>query len=373
MRYAHECALLTENRDEVYDANRHMLRSGLIVALLVATALSAISLFLPSFFHMRTAYLLVLLFTLVLLCLFSILPDEKSALVLLYILCCLFFAFGIWLSAGVSKDTIGSSIVGLFCLVPMMIVDRSRRINAFVLVVYVLYCVCVYVWKPIDVFRGDVVTSGCFVLAGLWISHSLRITKLENYDLRRLSAIQEETDFLTGLSNRRSLFRTIQTHEWLANAAPVNALLMIDIDWFKRFNDTNGHLEGDACLRTLGQMMLRFGAQNRIAFFRYGGEEFVGLCTVDGEAALVQLAESLRQAVEALEIPHDTSCFSKVTISIGCACMPDPPCTHERLIGMADAALYHAKETGRNRVVFYRASLLDTEPPVASCRQSARA
>lgn len=160
-------------------------------------------------------------------------------------------------------------------------------------------------------------------------------------------------DGLTGLANRR-YFDSRLAEEWEKNArlsVPVS-LIMCDIDHFKAYNDTYGHLQGDDCLKkvagTLNQLLYRPGEMAA----RYGGEEFVVLlpgCDLDMAR---QIAENIRQAVLSLAIPHAASPVGPhVTVSLGAATqIPRETRPPTELIAAADSALYRAKHNGRNRV-----------------------
>ena len=161
-------------------------------------------------------------------------------------------------------------------------------------------------------------------------------------------------DGLTGVANRRHFDETLGL-EWRRSArsrAPLS-LLMLDIDYFKAFNDSAGHQAGDDCLRRVAQTLR--DTVHRAADFvaRYGGEEFaILLPETDAEHAL-RVAERLRECIEALAVPHPASPLGRVTASIGVAtCVPPRDCggTAE-FVGVADEALYDAKRLGRNRVV----------------------
>ncbi|WP_234421655.1 diguanylate cyclase [Parazoarcus communis] len=162
-------------------------------------------------------------------------------------------------------------------------------------------------------------------------------------------------DGLTGIANRRRFDEAIQT-EWRScrrGGLPLT-LFMIDIDHFKQYNDRYGHQEGDACLRRVATAVrLQLGRPHDLAA-RYGGEEFVCLLPeCDLEAGRVK-AEEVCAAVEALAIPHAGSATAAVvTVSVGVAsAFPQDGSGAEILVAAADAALYQAKSSGRNRVCF---------------------
>jgi diguanylate cyclase (GGDEF)-like protein len=167
--------------------------------------------------------------------------------------------------------------------------------------------------------------------------------------LGRLSAI----DGLTGIPNRRAFDERLDV-EWrrAIRVGGVVALAMIDIDYFKAFNDSHGHLEGDECLRRVAKA-LDAGARRGEDFVgRYGGEEFVFLSSSGDQAGMLRLVESLRARIEALRIPHGASAVASwVTVSSGVAlCRPTRQMQATDLLASADAELYKAKHRGRNCV-----------------------
>lgn len=161
-------------------------------------------------------------------------------------------------------------------------------------------------------------------------------------------------DSLTQLPNRRVFDETID-REWrrLAREEQELALVMCDIDYFKQYNDAYGHQAGDECLRQVAKALGECGKREGDLVCRYGGEEFIFLLPNTSLDGAIKFAHVVRQAVEALALPHDTSCAaSVVTLSLGVAAQV--PCSDilpEVLIKAADQALYLAKEAGRNRVV----------------------
>lgn len=169
-------------------------------------------------------------------------------------------------------------------------------------------------------------------------------------ELERLS----RSDGLTGVANRRH-FDDILDREWRRafRAKSTVSLILVDVDCFKSYNDTYGHLRGDECLKQVGLTLQASATRAGDLAARYGGEEFVILAPdIDIEGALV-IAERARAAVELLNLPHERSAAAPVvTISVGVACFTvadgESP---DGLIEAADEALYRAKSEGRNRVV----------------------
>ena len=161
-------------------------------------------------------------------------------------------------------------------------------------------------------------------------------------------------DGLTGVANRRHFDETAG-NEWrrAARSRLPLTLLLLDIDYFKRFNDSAGHQSGDDCLRRVAQTLRDSLHRAADLVARYGGEEFAILLPETDAEHAAAVAEAIRQHVEDLGIEHPDSPFDRVTVSLGIVtCVPPRDGTGlEAFIGVADQALYDAKRMGRNRVV----------------------
>lgn len=160
-------------------------------------------------------------------------------------------------------------------------------------------------------------------------------------------------DGLTGIPNRRAFddrFKSAWAQAY-RDSTPLS-LLMIDVDYFKKYNDHYGHLKGDQCLRQVASGLS--GEINRPydLLARFGGEEFVGLLPNTNEKGAVEVAKRMQQAIAALGIDHCSSDINnKITLSIGIAtCNPSLQTLAENLLRLADTQLYRAKNEGRNRV-----------------------
>ena len=179
------------------------------------------------------------------------------------------------------------------------------------------------------------------------LNHTLAQLQLANNELQRLST----TDSLTQIGNRAYFDMALQTEHKRANrlGQPL-ALILFDIDHFKRINDTHGHPAGDACLRHLAALM-RYKVQragDMVA--RYGGEEFVILLLNSTVAYAVAFANEFRRDLENSSVTHEGTII-QFTASFGVSCvLPDQQYTPEHLVSDADKALYHAKHDGRNCV-----------------------
>ena len=173
--------------------------------------------------------------------------------------------------------------------------------------------------------------------------------RLLNRKLEALSA----TDGLTGIANRRHFDATLAA-EWTRAARQGHplALGLLDVDWFKQYNDHYGHQAGDDCLRKVADTLAITIARTGDLVARYGGEEFVFIAPATSAQDALGMARKMCEALQALALPHALSDFGCVTASVGVASIvPDHTSTPQTLIQAADEALYAAKAAGRNRAV----------------------
>lgn len=192
------------------------------------------------------------------------------------------------------------------------------------------------------------------------LAHSLQI----RFDNERLAGQLAEsnsqlmhladTDELTGLYNRRSLDKHLSS-EWsrACRAQIPLSVLLLDVDFFKQYNDSYGHHAGDECLVRVADILLEHAQRSNDMCARYGGEEFAIILPETNSENALRIAEAIRTDLESQQIPHATSTIGKVvTLSIGVSSIiPGQPEYSDRLLQAADKALYLAKNQGRNRVV----------------------
>lgn len=178
-----------------------------------------------------------------------------------------------------------------------------------------------------------------------------------NQELCRLNeelSMLSTTDPLTHICNRRAFDQYYPT-AWnqCQRARDPIALLMLDIDYFKPYNDYFGHQSGDQCLQTVAAHINRHARRSTDMIARYGGEEFIVLLPGASMADAIRIAQTIRQDVEALQIEAPPSVSRPhVTVSIGVACqIPSAHSSHGALVQAADAAMYRAKANGKNCVM----------------------
>ena len=234
---------------------------------------------------------------------------------------------------------------------------------------------------PVDLLDKAGVTAILAALLAIsallfWLMTSVAVSESRGAELakrnREAALLREKLheqamrDRLTGLYNRHYV------QEWFGlellraqrHGRPV-AAIMLDIDHFKRFNDSFGHEAGDLVLRELAGALGRSTRGSDVAS-RYGGEEFLVLLPECPFDAALRRAERMREEVAKLELRYDDRPLGPVTVSLGVAVFPDHASESEELLRHADEALYLAKQTGRNRVVAYSA-----DPQKAGAREGA--
>ncbi len=159
------------------------------------------------------------------------------------------------------------------------------------------------------------------------------------------------TDDLTGIYNHRFFIQqlTLEIERQKRYASPLS-LLMIDIDYFKHYNDHNGHLAGDEALRAIA-LLIQHGVRQSDIVARYGGEEFAAIMVNARRQKAMEIAERVRQLIQETPFPNEKEQPNgDLTVSIGVATFSSPISTLTDLIREADNALYRAKRAGRNRV-----------------------
>lgn len=209
--------------------------------------------------------------------------------------------------------------------------------------------------EPEDVVTGFEIGGADYITKPFNASILLARVKTHIALMKKSRELKEisKKDGLTLLANRR-WFDEFLDEEWRRckrNQHPVSVILM-DIDYFKTYNDFYGHLQGDEVLRKIGKAIAPFARRAGDLAARYGGEEFAVIMGNTGEEDARQIAGDLRRKIEALNIPHEKSGAAPVvTASIGVAsAVPTANLSHSDLLRLSDERLYEAKENGRNQV-----------------------
>ncbi|MDP9931989.1 GGDEF domain-containing protein [Variovorax paradoxus] len=219
-------------------------------------------------------------------------------------------------------------------------------------------------WKSASIYQTTWVVLLCLIIgvSGRYLIRSMRRRLVAELHLRsardalteaneRLEHLAQE-DGLTGLANRRYFdARLVLNFQQALESQMALAVVMVDVDEFKKYNDLYGHLEGDECLRRAAQALRSAVWRSGDLVARYGGEEMVLLLPATDADGALEVAQRARLAVADLQIPHAATGRGIVSVSLGVAAwVPQPGSTPFELLKAADEALYLAKEGGRNTV-----------------------
>lgn len=278
--------------------------------------------------------------------------QQQYLLLKTYLFFAVTFVLTTYLCIVTSPESMGSCIIALFCLMPVAIIDRTWRINLCMTVFFVLYSCLSYSYKIPTLARDDIINVFFMMTIGIIIGKYMLKIKLTNYELRRESETQKNLDLLTGLYNRNKLYEILNTE--YDGMVPITGIIMVDIDNFKKYNDTYGHQAGDQCLQQVCKCLKEHGQRRGLEVFRYGGEEMLAISHLYNYQELKIITQELILAVEVIGIRFEASPHGVVTISAGFSIRRQGESKdHDQLIGEADKALYKAKESGKNRAVGY--------------------
>ncbi|MBD8121475.1 MULTISPECIES: GGDEF domain-containing protein [Pseudomonas] len=252
---------------------------------------------------------------------------------------------------------LGMLLIMVYCTVIQQLPVRYSAVAMAFMLTFQLVTTYIADFADFQIWQANallfVSTVALLLMASWFLEHGSRLSylfalrgRLLQKQLLELARI----DSLTQLFNRRFQGEVLASLWSRAAEVPMNvAVILLDIDHFKSYNDNYGHLQGDTCLRLLSGVIQRTANKADALTFRFGGEEILVLMTHAHPAQARALAENLRSAVSALNVPHPAlGAGAKVTISLGVAVANAPQISAEALIAMADKALYAAKREGRD-------------------------
>ena len=223
-------------------------------------------------------------------------------------------------------------------------------------------------WHAAQASQLLVIVAAALII-GLLTAYLLRVVRMrdraedeiekKNLSLKLLTEnlrAQAMLDGMTGIPNRRYLDEQLQlVMRNASRSKSALSLVMLDVDYFKKYNDLYGHIQGDYCLQDIARTLQTAQRRQGDLAARYGGEEFAILLPDTDLAGAHRIAQKVVDAVRALAIPHEGNAHGVVTISAGVyTCMPRPETRIEDIFAGADRALYRAKDDGRDRVADYQ-------------------
>lgn len=316
-----------------------LLCCGLFVLMLMIVPFSS-----TTKWQLAVAYLLCFLSCCVLVILSRTERGKQHPRVLLYAGFSVLFLLSLYLSAVYSPDQRATIILGLYCAIPLSIIDDPLRTDLFLFGFFVAHTILGFSLKPHDIAFDDLANGICFLATGVVLGRSVVLTRLGAYEAEHRLSVEKDTDVLTGLFNRRKLFETLNSFSDVCIPRPIG-VMMLDIDDFKMYNDRYGHACGDACLQTVGQILSLVGNDTHMISYRYGGEEFVSL-VYGGVSDFRNIAERIRTTIKEKDIQG-----SHITVSVGISPVIDVEhADYVRMVDRADKAMYQAKRNGKDQV-----------------------
>ena len=352
-----EKGLLYENIDAVRLNNIRMFRYLMLHVGWIQAVIGLVGIFLHYGIPYVAFYWFMSVLSIILSFIFRTESDrvKKHSSVLVHFCTLVFYFLGIFLSVyspyGSHHEAV--SFTCLLVVLPVLYIDKSALVILETIFVFIIHMVLAFWIKPRAVAILDLLDTAVFALMGTFLGGYIRLLRLESFHKDKILVKQRDTDVLTGLSNRRVLFSKMDV--LLDKPVDILNVAMMDIDYFKQYNDTYGHQIGDECLSTVGLAMRQFGRENNLTFCRYGGEEFTALGADIPEQEFKVLIEKLLETIRGLEIPFSHGFNGIVTISAGYAAVKVmPEYLPENYIRIADEALYDAKSAGRDCAILSR-------------------
>lgn len=345
--------MMKSNAEEVERSNSRLTFAILIMGCAAFIPFLVVSFTVSSYNKLTAAYGVMFCVLILILLLFKKLRRHFSSALIAYVAYGLLVAYSIFTSAFVTPESISVIILFFLFQIPIVVIDKGLRVNLVVILYSAVYMIVAIPFKDSVLVADEILNCLLFAAFGIGLGEILRSARLQNLELKRQALIREKTDDLTGLYSRKNLFEHFGSYGMTEEKPACAGLLMIDVDYFKAYNDTYGHQAGDDCLRKIGDCFRAFGKEFDVKFFRYGGEEFVGVSTENNPEELYSIAETLVKAIYKLKIPHSAAKDDFITISAGVSSANDVSVERweKYLLSQADIALYAAKTKGRNCAV----------------------
>lgn len=258
------------------------------------------------------------------------------------------FAYAIILGTFNSKELTSTTFCVFLIAIPMIVMDRPWRLIAFNAVQVVIFCICSYTQKQPEIYSVDILNAVSFFFLGAVLNTYMIKTKAKELTLRRYIEHDRDTDPLTLLFNKAAVGREITDH--ITNGG-TGVFMFVDLDNFKKINDTYGHAFGDDILHEFGDCIRRVFRHTDI-LGRFGGDEFIIFLPnpIDDDVVSTRAQELLDLMNENIKIEDETIDFHA---SIGIAKCPSNGTTYEDVMAKADQALYYSKKNGKNMFMYY--------------------
>lgn len=350
-----DSAFYEENRVELDKTNFGLLRTATLFATGMCLFLFCMTLINPLIAGLNVFYFIYTFYFAVLATLVLTVVSRKRRLLPLffYLFAGAIFVLVIDVGTRVTPELPAVTFFVFLLIIPVLFVSKPLYSVLLSVIACTAFCVVTLLVKGVGSYlsQTDVLNAVCCCIVGIGFDLTIINLQLENIRSKTYFKRQSATDELTELPNRRSfdvfMERTFdQSREQNQNLYA----LMMDIDDFKAYNDTYGHVAGDECLRQVGWALKRAAQAQGVFLARFGGEEFVAAIVLEGGEDPQQIADTLVNSVAQLKIEHQGSSRGQITISAGFAGLRDSKVhDYRNLLDCADHALYTAKALGKNQ------------------------
>lgn len=338
-----------EIKQEILETERSSLHMASVCLCLMFAGLFVGSLFSELMETNRTAYATLEIFFLgIVLCCERMKKGKKQLVMpLWYTVLTVMFAYAIVLNTVIRNDISATTYCLILIVAPLLILDRPWRVFCYFCIVTCAFIPIVFWRKSYYLAYTDTVNVLCCAFLGSVIHLGIIRTKLREMIQRHYIEQQRDTDKLTGCLNKTAFSQRIVSR--LGIIEDCGVLVVMDIDHFKEINDSYGHIFGDMVLNVVGEA-LRLSFPDVAMCGRFGGDEFqVWLPGTYSKREVTSFIMNLTTHVAGIKTPDGQK---HITLSIGIAFVPGNGSNYSELFESADAALYSAKNTGRNRYVF---------------------
>lgn len=331
-------------KDQIFPEQKQLFRSLLFFAAVFSVIFMLMAFIFERVNGPKAAYVLSAIVTIIAIPATKNWEKNKNVILPTYVLCVLILALATSLRFTFEPGASLIIFAAAMGLLPVMVMDVMGRKCLFFFVIFVLHSIYISFGRTADSL-SVIIGINLFVTSiGLLVSYWVQRFKLRYMMLYNEADGDKRLDFLTGLYNRLELFDLLR-NRIAKRDFTIYAMYMIDIDNYKAYNDIYGHVAGDNVLRRVGAMFSEFGEKHKIRFYRYGGEEILGV-GFDFDSDPEKIAKEINEAVVALNIPHRGTPYGVITVSVG---YTTDTRRYEKMINKADKAMYKAKGRGKNQ------------------------
>lgn len=284
-----------------------------------------------------------------LLCRFVFPKRHKGILACSYLFFAIFLLLFICMGTIWDREQPAVTFAVFLTVMPLFLLDRTWRVWLLIIGASVVFCLMAKTLKPPKIAQMDIMNTISFCLVSMIILVPFVRVRLSDVVSRRQLDLLSRTDSLTGLLNRRAGEELIKAR--IRTDQALSAIMIVDVDNFKAFNDTMGHEYGDMLLREVAQL-LQDSVRSGDIVYRLGGDEFaIFLPSVGSRENAAQIGGKLTRGILSLQV--DQRLKEKLGVSVGVAFYPDDGETFQQLYSGADGALYTAKAQGKRQCCQY--------------------